>query len=451
LPLTNKPPEVGHTELLYVDGKFPMADLRETRVMPLNPGFGCAIWHLMVDSEPRKTSVRQEVWIPVIKSAAGDAVSWQKQSTDLVIPLDVGEVEGKFCFRKHDPAGHYRMRVYSGDSLLFNRDFFVRPLREFPENLNRSTTAPANVSAAFAARQIAQQIKKSGFRRNPRLVADKAGIAIDGVDVTSLSRPEGAQAGKPGIFALWNGGVWLFATVENRDAFLRAPEMFAPEYGGGNAMVLAGQKATHSDQTYPAIRNGKLYVLDSKKDHDAWLADDGKLVEAADAAWNDLGGPLESDLTSLGREILTLGPVPLQDAVEQERAALPRRTLTVERARKLGVASALADALGNRSWSYLLLKRPDDALHDTDEALRLAPDERWISVNRADALLLQGKVDEALSIYTAVEAKPGPDEDKLLCLNILEDVAQLAKLKYLHHNSVSKVQTTVSCPAAKAQ
>ncbi len=74
------------------------------------------------------------------------------------------------------------------------------------------------------------------------------------------------------------------------------------------------------------------------------------------------------------------------------------------------IAGQLAYALGNLAWYQLFTPQPQNAEEAARKALKLDPSQTWIKVNLAHALLLQGKYDAALALYT--ELKPLKNEDK---------------------------------------
>jgi tetratricopeptide (TPR) repeat protein len=223
-----------------------------------------------------------------------------------------------------------------------------------------------------------------------------------------------------------------------------------PEYGGLNALGVAGEKHESSEKWFPAIKKGKLYLLDSAKDRDTWLADDGKLVAAADTKWSTEDNLVLGTATSLGQAILTLGPVPMNSAVETARLGLPVDDRRVAEARKAGgSAKDLGEALGSRAWAYLLLNRPDDAMRDIEEALRLAPDLDWVRVNMADTLLVRGKFDEAMAIYRTLADKQRVGGEELLCVDIRDDAAQLLHEGLVRPSLAKRVVDEVRCATSR--
>lgn len=68
-----------------------------------------------------------------------------------------------------------------------------------------------------------------------------------------------------------------------------------------------------------------------------------------------------------------------------------------------GVMTAIE--LGDLSWHALLARKFGEALAAAERGLSLAPQEAWIETNRAHALLLLGRVDEARALYLARKGK----------------------------------------------
>ena len=90
-----------------------------------------------------------------------------------------------------------------------------------------------------------------------------------------------------------------------------------------------------------------------------------------------------------------------------------------------GSKARLAHALGDLSWMLTLNKNPQDALKRVDEALTLDPSLLVLQGNKADALLLLGRFDEARTIYLAnMDKKLG---DKPFPQVVREDFDQLRK------------------------
>jgi CHAT domain-containing protein/tetratricopeptide (TPR) repeat protein len=74
--------------------------------------------------------------------------------------------------------------------------------------------------------------------------------------------------------------------------------------------------------------------------------------------------------------------------------------------------SDIADAFGNVAWLALLTRRPATALVASERALALAPDQNWLAINHAHALLFLGRRDAAMAAYLRHKGEVVPDNGK---------------------------------------
>lgn len=72
----------------------------------------------------------------------------------------------------------------------------------------------------------------------------------------------------------------------------------------------------------------------------------------------------------------------------------------------------LANALGNLSWTLMLLKDPGEALNDINKAMRLDPTNLNNLLNRAHALMLTGDNVAAESIYSQLRYAKRDSDNK---------------------------------------
>jgi tetratricopeptide (TPR) repeat protein len=86
----------------------------------------------------------------------------------------------------------------------------------------------------------------------------------------------------------------------------------------------------------------------------------------------------------------------------------------------------LAQTLGGLSWALILCNRAQSALDCTDEALTLDPSLLFVRMNRAHALLLLDRFDEARTIYVADKDKPR-DNGKTSADIVRDDFAEMRK------------------------
>jgi YHS domain-containing protein len=272
------------------------------------------------------------------------------------------------------------------------------------------------------AQAIYPEMQKTGFWRNPNWSSDGAGVALGGYDVVSYSKESKPLIGKADTFALWDGAVWLFANADNKAAFLRNPYRYAPQYGGFASMEMSTGKITGSTYTEFISKDGKIYLFDSESEKQKWAEDAGALARKAELYWLNADPDHFDSVTTLGKLILKLGKVRAPTEIEKDRASLPRRSAIVTLMERPGIEKQLlVSALGNRSWTYLLLGRGREALADTDRALKLDPSQAWIIGNRGEALLMTGRVEEAGVLFRTIATAKGPDGKREMCELMDED------------------------------
>ena len=87
-----------------------------------------------------------------------------------------------------------------------------------------------------------------------------------------------------------------------------------------------------------------------------------------------------------------------------------------------------ASAFGNVAWYALLARNPAKALIAASQALAITPDEAWVRINLAHALLLLGRAAEAKALYEQVAAIPNKPWRQI----IVEDFGKLRKAGVTH-------------------
>ena len=109
--------------------------------------------------------------------------------------------------------------------------------------------------------------------------------AIDGYDVVSYFSDGRAERGNPDITTEWNGAKWHFSSVEHRDAFIKDPLKYAPQYGGYCALGMAHGGDVPTNPEAWSIVDGKLYLNMMTEVRTTWLYNPDKLIERADKKW----------------------------------------------------------------------------------------------------------------------------------------------------------------------
>lgn len=111
------------------------------------------------------------------------------------------------------------------------------------------------------------------------------GLALRGYDAVAYFR-EGAPAEGRAEFAHeWNGARWLFKSAENRDAFAREPEAYAPQNGGYCSYAVAHGYTADADPQAWKVVNGKLYLNYNLEVRKLWEQDIPGYLQKSEQNW----------------------------------------------------------------------------------------------------------------------------------------------------------------------
>ncbi|MCF6216008.1 MAG: hypothetical protein L3J58_07530 [Emcibacter sp.] len=115
---------------------------------------------------------------------------------------------------------------------------------------------------------------------------NEAGVAIDGFDPVSYHTIGAAQKGTRNFQVTWNGAIWYFSSLENRQAFSKTPEEYAPQYGGYDAlgMALNGTAQASTPELW-IIVDGRLFLFHSGPTRNLWQENEPENQEKADIQW----------------------------------------------------------------------------------------------------------------------------------------------------------------------
>ena len=131
---------------------------------------------------------------------------------------------------------------------------------------------------------------------------DGSRAAIRGYDAVAYHLIGAPVLGSAAFTAEWRGATWRFASAKNRDAFVKEPERYAPQYGGYCAFGTSrGYKvSTQPDQF--AVVDGKLYLNYNAGVMQTWDKDRAFYIGKADENWKVIGEePYESDAAAVER------------------------------------------------------------------------------------------------------------------------------------------------------
>lgn len=121
---------------------------------------------------------------------------------------------------------------------------------------------------------------------NNGIVTDPlTGIALFGFDPVSYFTHEEPVAGLSAFEAEWSGASWLFENAANREVFLRAPEVYAPQFGGHGLMALSRGYLSDGNPRIYAILGKRLFLFYSASNRDAFMASPRKAYIDAMSNW----------------------------------------------------------------------------------------------------------------------------------------------------------------------
>jgi YHS domain-containing protein len=120
---------------------------------------------------------------------------------------------------------------------------------------------------------------------SPGLVFEKEGVALRGYDPVAYFTQGQPVKGQPQFQAQYQGAVFHFASQASRDAFVAAPEKYAPQYGGYCAFGMASGYKAATDPAAFTIIGGKLYLNYNRDVQKMWSADVTGFVSKADQNW----------------------------------------------------------------------------------------------------------------------------------------------------------------------
>jgi YHS domain-containing protein len=117
----------------------------------------------------------------------------------------------------------------------------------------------------------------------------KSGLAIDGYDPVAYFKSNKAIEGKKEFAVNHQGAVYYFSSTGNKDAFIKNPSAYEPQYGGWCAYAMGknGAKVNIDPETFKII-NGKLYLFYNRFFNNtltSWNKDETNLKTKADANW----------------------------------------------------------------------------------------------------------------------------------------------------------------------
>jgi YHS domain-containing protein len=117
-------------------------------------------------------------------------------------------------------------------------------------------------------------------------------VAIQGYDPVAYFKQGKAIKGKKEISVTYEGVMYQFSSVANKEIFSKSPASFEPQYGGwcAYAMGSSNEKVEINPETFK-ITDGKLYLFYNAYFNNtlkSWNKDETSLKAKANANWSKI-------------------------------------------------------------------------------------------------------------------------------------------------------------------
>jgi YHS domain-containing protein len=107
-------------------------------------------------------------------------------------------------------------------------------------------------------------------------------LALNGYDAVAYFTEGKAVEGSAEFAQAYLGAEWRFSNAANREAFAKAPEKFAPQFGGYCAWAVAHGYTANGDPTVWKVIDGKLYLNYNQKVKEKWEQDETNFIKQGD-------------------------------------------------------------------------------------------------------------------------------------------------------------------------
>lgn len=114
------------------------------------------------------------------------------------------------------------------------------------------------------------------------------GLAISGFDPVAYFTDHKARLGHASLEYSYGGTIWRFCNIGNRDAFVRYPHVYMPQFGGYDPGALARGVALPGNPLIWLVSGERLYLFSSASARTAFAADPARAITAAERGWQQV-------------------------------------------------------------------------------------------------------------------------------------------------------------------
>jgi YHS domain-containing protein len=138
---------------------------------------------------------------------------------------------------------------------------------------------------AFAGVAVAQDEPSINGTKQADVIFQNNGIAIHGYDPVAYFTKGQPVKGSKDFEYSYMGAIWRFASAENKDAFIKEPGKYIPEFGGYCAFGMSRGYAAPTEADAWSIVDGRLYLNFNRDVQREWKKDVPGHIEKANANW----------------------------------------------------------------------------------------------------------------------------------------------------------------------
>ena len=168
------------------------------------------------------------------------------------------------------------------------------PGPDVSRNLGRAATSePAEVGMRRVMLAVVMSVVMwaAGAAQGPPATpvnVDASGVAVRGYDPVAYFTDGKAVPGQASLEFTWNGARWRFASAANREAFAKAPERYAPQFGGYCSWAVSRNYTATIDPQAFTIVDGRLYLNYSTDVQARWRTDRDANIAKGHQNWPGL-------------------------------------------------------------------------------------------------------------------------------------------------------------------
>jgi len=119
-----------------------------------------------------------------------------------------------------------------------------------------------------------------------RIVVDqRTGLAIHGFDPVAYFTDAAPEVGRGELELSYGGAVWRFRNAGNRIAFTHDPDVYMPQFGGYDPIMLGQGVATPGHPQLWVVVADRLYLFSNREDREAFAAAPERAAAAARINW----------------------------------------------------------------------------------------------------------------------------------------------------------------------